>query len=467
MSKVLLTSLDPRIQKQVANAEQQLRSNPSYAVGILPGIVARNPQCVEIRRLLRSAQRIITGKTTSGGGLAGLFGGLAGLFGGNRLAEKEPLKAIEKAEEALAKNPVDLAANKLLAAAAEKLGWLDTAAFAYECITKADPKTPSNFINWCVACFKSEDLDEALRVADDGLGRFPGNGDLQEIARKASVAKTVQKGKWEASDDYKSKIKDLDAAAKLDSSNRIVQDTQEALRIAAELEQKIATDPENVDYYREAVRNYQAAGELAHAIELLGRARQTNIGRADAALEKQENELKMLLRDQNVAQLAQRLETEPDNAALRAEYEEARTSAATYRLDIFQNLVDRYPNDYGYRYNLGVLLLETGRNDDAIQQLQVAMRNPKNRHNAMLNLARAFIKGGKFDLAVEQLQTAKGEIQVMSDIKKEIIYELGSALEKVGRDKEAGEEYKSLYMADSSYKDISQKINDYYAKTNK
>ena len=462
MAKTSLSSLDPREQKQATAAEQALRTSPQYSVEVFQGIVSRNPECLDARRLLRRSQKILHGAAPSSKSLGNLFGGFSGIFGTNKLVETDPRQAIEQAEKSLAKKPNDIAANKLLAAAAEKLGWHDTTAFAYEEIAQADPKNVTHFVHWGSALIKAEDYDGALAATDEALKRFPGNGELQEIARRASVAKTVQRGRWEADDDFKSKVKDLDAASQLDKANRVVQDIEEATRIVAELEQKIAADLENVDLYREAVRNYIIIGDLDKAIETLYRARQTNIGRADAALEKQENELSILALSRKVESLAKQLEQDPNNTQLRAQYEQERTAEFDFRLKISRNLVERYPNDYAYRYNLGVLLLESGHVDEAIQQLQIAQRNPKNRHSAMLNLARAFICGHKYDLAVDQLQTAKGEILPMSDIKKEIIYELGSALDKSKREKEAIDEYKILYMADSSYKDVAQKINSYY-----
>ena len=68
----------------------------------------------------------------------------------------------------------------------------------------------------------------------------------------------------------------------------------------------------------------------------------------------------------------------------------------------------------------------------------------------------------KFDLAVEQFNLAKAELQVMNDLKKDVIYELASAFEKMGRTKEAMEEFKVIYMADSGYRDVSKKINAFY-----
>ena len=50
----------------------------------------------------------------------------------------------------------------------------------------------------------------------------------------------------------------------------------------------------------------------------------------------------------------------------------------------------------------------------------------------------------------------------MNDLKKDVVYELANALEKSGKRDEAIAEYKALYMADSTYKDVSEKINAFY-----
>ncbi|MDR0535587.1 MAG: tetratricopeptide repeat protein [Puniceicoccales bacterium] len=460
MSKPDLAAIDSRLSKQVTAAENAYKGgNAQYAAEIAQSVLVRVPEAADVRALMHKAQRAVHGapkKSFFGG-----FAGLSGIFSAKAVAAN-PRQAIENAEKNLAKNPYDIAALRMLAAAAEKLEWFETVALAHAELAALEPKDPSHPVAQANALFRAKELDEALRVTDEALQRFPGNGDLQELARRTSVAKTVEKGKWDEGSDFKSKTKDLAGAAKTEAGARLVQDAEEAVKIAAELEVKIAADPQNVDLYREAVRNYHAAGNLEKAIETLDRARQTNLGRADAALEKLQNEYTMELNDKYVEAYAERAKNDPGNAQFQAEYEQAKTSARDYRLSIYQSLVDRYPNDYGYRYNLGVLLLEAGRNGEAIQQLQIAQRNPKSRQNAMLNLARAFTRGNKFDLAVEQLIVAKGEIQVMTDIKKEIIYELGSAYEKLGKKKEAADEFKALYMSDATYKDVAQKIEAAY-----
>ena len=51
-----------------------------------------------------------------------------------------------------------------------------------------------------------------------------------------------------------------------------------------------------------------------------------------------------------------------------------------------------------------------------------------------------------------------------NDLKKDIIYSLGDTYEKMGKAKEAVDEYKIIYMADSGYRDVAKKINDFYER---
>jgi lipopolysaccharide biosynthesis regulator YciM len=127
-------------------------------------------------------------------------------------------------------------------------------------------------------------------------------------------------------------------------------------------------------------------------------------------------------------------------------------------------LVQRYPNEYSYRFELGELYFEDGKTDQAIKELQMAQRSPKVRVSALILLGKAYLAKGFHDLAAEQLTTAKSEIPGMTDQKKDVLYELGSAYEQQGDMDQAMVEFKALYGADISYRDVAQKIDDFYSK---
>ncbi|PHX79711.1 MAG: hypothetical protein CK541_03570 [Opitutia bacterium] len=459
MKKVALTELDPRLQKQVSAADQQMKTNPQYAVEVLTSILARNPGCIEVRRSLRKAQKAMLGTKK------GMFDGLTGALSSGKIAkavEADPLAALAAAEEALAKKPIDANANKTIALAALKLDFPELAAFAYEELATNDPTEIQHFVDLANVWISAGENDQALSAADSGLKLFPGNGDLQEAVRRASVNKTMKKGNWEDKGDFQSKLKDKDEALRLDQSARTVTDAATALAQAAELAQKIQTAPDNLDLYREIVRMFLIAEDFDSAIAWLQRGRMTTLGKADTSLERQESDLVIRRYERISKQLRESIAGNPVDAASKEALQKNEIELNDFRLKTAISLVERYPNDFAYRYELGILLLAANRLEDAVQQLQYAQRNPKFRQPALLAIGRAFTLGGKYDLAIEQLTAAKSEVLMMNDLKKEIIYALGETYEKMSKAKEAVDEYKIIYMADSGYRDVAKKINDFY-----
>ena len=65
-------------------------------------------------------------------------------------------------------------------------------------------------------------------------------------------------------------------------------------------------------------------------------------------------------------------------------------------------------------------------------------------------------------MAIEQFSILKEEIQVMDERKKEAVYELGNCYDQMGQKENAFEEYKLVYSADISFRDISDKVNSFY-----
>ena len=66
-------------------------------------------------------------------------------------------------------------------------------------------------------------------------------------------------------------------------------------------------------------------------------------------------------------------------------------------------------------------------------------------------------------MAARRFQEAIKEKPVFDEEKKEVLYQLGSVLEKMGKTDEAIEQFKQVYEADISYKDVSAKVDAYYA----
>lgn len=78
----------------------------------------------------------------------------------------------------------------------------------------------------------------------------------------------------------------------------------------------------------------------------------------------------------------------------------------------------------------------------------------------------SFLNQGMNDLAVRRFSEAAGELPVMNDIKKEIIYNLGLAYEATKQPEKALEEcWKKIYEFDMGYRDVAQRVESSYGQS--
>jgi tetratricopeptide (TPR) repeat protein len=128
-----------------------------------------------------------------------------------------------------------------------------------------------------------------------------------------------------------------------------------------------------------------------------------------------------------------------------------------------QKRVEKYPTDLAIRFEMGTLYFQAGKISEAIQEFQKAQGNPHKRIMAMSYLAQCFAKRKMFDLAADKLQDAIKEKVVFDDEKKDLIYNLGCVLETMGKKQEAFEQFKLIFKDDGGYKDVTAKVEAYYA----
>jgi tetratricopeptide (TPR) repeat protein len=134
-----------------------------------------------------------------------------------------------------------------------------------------------------------------------------------------------------------------------------------------------------------------------------------------------------------------------------------------FQLDECQKRVEKYPTDLMIRFELGALYFQAGKFSEAIQEFQKARNNPHKRLAAMNYLAQCYAKRKMFDLAARTLQDAIKEKPVFDDEKKDLTYNLGCVLESMGKKEEAIEQFKLIYEMDASYKDVTAKVEAFYA----
>ncbi len=461
MKEIQINELQPRLRKHLEKASQVLSKDPSYAADILFNIVKANPNCFEVRRLLRQAQ-IKSGKSKKIGGLGGMFAKLSG--GANESSiRKNPEKVLESAEEQIKANYTNASAHKSLALAAKELGLLETSLLAYESLFNLDQKNVQNGKTLIREYIDARKAEEAINIGDIILKNNPSDDEVQDLIKKASVQQTLDKGKWEEEKSFRDKLKDEDEAQRLEQSSR-AQTGEEGLRsLIEESLKKVEDEPENINTLKDLVTYYRKLDEYDSALEWLEKARGLESGKADVNLET----LMVTLTREKMAKAILLLQADfdknPGDSSLGTQLDQLKKEEHDFRLSQAEGLVKRYPNEFSYRYELGELYKEDHNIDAAIKELQLALRAPKVRVKALVLLGQSYIEKGFFDLAVEQLLLAKSEIPGVTDLKKAVIYDLGSCYEYQKDFDKAISEYKTLYGIDITYKDVSKKIDDFYS----
>ena len=464
MPEVPVASLDPRHQKLIENARVALeRGNLDYALEVTAQVLKAAPGCLPVRRLQRVAQlRQARGK---GGFMTRMSSGLSTapfMFGAGK---KDPAKLLESAETLLAKDPSNVAALKLMAEAAQGLGLPETVAFALDAVREIEPDNRANLLALGEAWLTANKPAEALKIADEILKTKPTDAEAQNLMRKASVAQTVTKVGWENQQSYRDKLRDEKRAVSLEQEGKVVTADTMTHRLLDEALARVAKEPNNLNHFRSVAQAYRQLGQLDDALTWVRKAREHPTGKTDAALEKQESELATAVVDQHMREAEVAAAAAPNDAAAQTKLAAARREHAEFKLTESKRYIERYPNDYAARYAFGALLLETGQTDAAIAQFQQAQKGPAVRIASLVGLGRCFRAKKLYDLAVAQLSLAKTELGPMDDTKKDVIYELGSCYELMGKPESAITEFKIIYSEDIGFRDVADKINAFYAKS--
>tara|TARA_B100000212_G_scaffold239367_1_gene182286 strand:+ start:3205 stop:4608 length:1404 start_codon:yes stop_codon:yes gene_type:complete len=461
IEEILINQLDPRQVKQLEAADKASLSNPSYSIEVYAAILKQSPGCLELRKKLRALQLRIAKSSTKG--LSGLLGKVTTApFMLRGKSDKDPEGLLVKAEDLISKSPGNVLAHHMLADAASAIGMSKTAVFALETIKQIQPKDVKNLKELGNAYIEAGDTESAIATGGEIMKLSPGDGDAEDLMKRASVAVAMNKGKWEQSDDFRTQLKDESEAQSLEQAAKTVTDSKSLEDLIRQTYEKYEKEPENINHYRQLSDYYQRYGDLENAIAWIQEARKLDAGKSDVSLEEKERLLTLEYFDSAIVQWEKAYHENPNDESIRKSWEESVENKKQYQKHQLESLVQRYPNEYGYRYELGLILFEEDDYDGSLPHFQLAQRNAKVRLDAILHLGRAYSRKNFNDLAIEQFNLLKNEIQVMDDRKKDAIYELGCCLESMGNKKSAIEEFKLIYSSDISFKDVADKINAFY-----
>jgi tetratricopeptide (TPR) repeat protein len=436
------------------------RNNLDYAVSILTAVLELEPAFYDCREALRATQFRRAGGSGGTSFFRKVLSKSTSLPKALAVWRRDPAEALKLCEHTLNGDPNSVAAHKVLADAALALNLPKTAVLSLEIAHRTAPKDREVTVKLAQALTLLGQWQKAEGLMNELLAANPNDVNLLEKAKNIAARRTLNEGGYDRLSDgqgsYRDVLKDKAEAVSLEQEARSHHRGEAGDQLLQQYAKQLEADPSNLRALRSIAEIHMERGDFDQALEFYQKLQGTEA--VDPSLERSIAEVYARRFDLTLEQLDKDAPDYEDRAAaIRKEKED-------FLIQDAQQRVGRYPTDLHLRYELGVLLFDAGRIGDAIAQLQKAQQHPHRRIRALFYLGQCFQQRNMADLAVRTFQNALKEKQVFDEEKKELVYHLGLAFEKMGREEEAMEQFKNIYEADIGYRDVGERVDRYYAR---
>jgi tetratricopeptide (TPR) repeat protein len=329
-----------------------------------------------------------------------------------------------------------------------------------EILAANSPKDREVAIKFANTLADTGEVVRAERILADLSASYPADPDLSQALKNLSARRTMQKGGYEALADgtgsYRDILKDKEEAVSLEQQNRQVKSEDVAARLIEEYEERVPKEPNNLKLLRLLAELYTEKKQFDKALTYYERIKNSE-GGADPSLDKGMAETMKRKFDHEIEQL--------DPASPEYSQQQAKLNAEkqAFELAECQKRAEKFPTDLQIRFELGQLYFHAGKIMEAIQEFQKAQSNPNRKVKAMSYLGQCYAKKNMNELAVRTMEGALKEKLVWDEEKKELAYNLGTVLEKMGKREEAKRQMEEIFAVDSGYRDVSKKMEEYYS----
>jgi tetratricopeptide (TPR) repeat protein len=443
--------------------EALIRENYDYALDLFNQVLAREPTLFDARKALRTAQM----KKSGGGGTNFFKKAWSSASSSPMLAKaqfalrKDPAEALQVAEQILNSDPTNSGAHRVVVEAAAAMQMPRTALISLDLLVKNSPKDKTLAIQYAKTLAETGDSTRAEKFLMDFMRSLPYDNEISQELKNLSARKTLDQKGYKSiatgQGSYRDILHDEKEAVELEQEKRVQQTEDVTVRLIGEYEARLKTEPNNLRILGTLADLYKQKKQFERALTLYDQIRATEAGSSDPTLERAVADTKVRRYEHEIEQLDPAAPDYAEKAAaLNAE-------KLNFQIVETQKRVEKFSSDLAIRYEMGVLYFQAGKISEAIQEFQKAQGNPHKRIAAKNYLAQCFAKRKMFDIAARTLQDAIKESPVFNEEKKNLIYNLGSVLESMGKKEEAVEQFKLIYEVDAAYKDVGAKMDAFYA----
>lgn len=278
-----------------------------------------------------------------------------------------------------------------------------------------------------------------------------------------TMMKSAEDRKKSGKGDFTDLLASADEAKKLEEEQAIIRTDDDARRAIERTKEKIAKAPEEKrlirqlgDLYRRLKQYVDAEAQYKRLLEL---------DPNDLVAQERLAELQEYIYSDRIEELKIKLKDAPDDADLQAQIAKANEEFEDFLVVLLERRVRMHPTDCGLKARYGDVLLKKDRVDEAIEQFQKALVDPRLATLSHANLGRCFKAKGLYDLAIDEFQKTLHQISdANSSLAKDIRYALAETHALKGDFTLARSTMEQILAVDIRFRDVSDNVVEYRNK---
>ena len=381
------------------------------------------------------------------------------------LKKGDHAKALEMAEKALEADPTSTTTLQAVAKVAQEAGLSELAISTLVAAIELDPKNIHSLTELVELYKIRQEYYKAIEVLQKLIRINPGSIEHTTELKQLTAQATMHKDKWTGDGSYRDVLRDKKQSELLEQQSRSGgRDANSMKNVIADAEAAAAKQATTANI-KKLAEAYVNSKMWDQAIEQYNRILNAS-GSMDPAIDETITELMTAKFDEQINLWKEYVKTNPDKQA------DADTNTALYEQQkqemLFKRMlerIDRYPNDSSYRFAIGEMYFRRGELDKAISEFQLSQKSPQYRIRALAFMGKCTAQKGLVEMALEQFKAALEGLEKSDPMRKDCLYDMGNAFERLGQEEQALNSFRELYAIDVNFKDVSAKLEKYYKKS--
>jgi tetratricopeptide (TPR) repeat protein len=445
--------------------------NYDYGIQLLLTCCKLDPANLIYRQALRRTEKRKYNNNQHGSRLAFLTNGLRVAKVQTALARHEYLQVMELAEQVLLRNPWDVGTQLATAQAADELGLIDLAVWTLEQARQKDSKHIKVNRHLARLYERRGNFAQAIALWELIRKALPNDDEASSKAQDLSAKDTIARGRYEQVIQDKAARHETEEAEEVPSSPRTRERPVEAPAAptdrvsheAAGLQNRIDADPTNYRLHLQLAGLYRRADKFGEARVALQQGLQMTGNHFELAIELADLEIEPFRK--NLEHTLAKMRRDGAGEDLEKIHRRLLKEINTRELDLYRQKAERYPNELGHRFELGVRLLRAGQTDEAIRELQTSRADLHYQWRSLYFLGFCFKNRNNWRLAQRNFEEALRNLpQNEDESRKEILFQLAQGSADAGDLAHAVELGYELANLDFSYRDIGKLLDDWQTR---